>query len=354
MEDIYFRRVEFPNLFSGEITLNRVALDIFGFKIFWYAVIIAAGLILAVIYCTKRGRKVGLTSDDVFDVALFGGIFGFLGARVFYVIFWNINPENAFKYDFITTFTTIHDGGLAIYGGIIMGTIAGVLTCKIRKAPVLPICDMGGCGFLIGQAIGRWGNFVNQEAYGAPTAGDLPWGMTGNVIKIDPIVQEAQASLPAGKYALVHPCFLYESLWCFLGLLFIHFIISRFQTFDGEQFIWYVIWYGSGRGFIEGLRTDSLYVGGTGIRVSQLIGFATALFCVILLVYFKIKVKKMPEYKRWKDTDACKKRMDKFYADIKNSNETDKALKAFRRVEKEQAQTAAAPSIFDDRDENDK
>lgn len=347
MNDIYDRRVEFPNLFSGEIDVNRVALDLFGFKIFWYAVIIAAGLILAVVYCTKRGKKVGLTSDDIFDVALFGGIAGFLGARIFYVIFWNINPENTYKYDLITTFTTIHDGGLAIYGGIICGSIVGVLTTKIRKAPVLPLCDMGGCGFLIGQAIGRWGNFINQEAYGAPTAGDLPWGMTGNIIENDPVVIAAQNALPAGQYALVHPCFLYESLWCALGLAFIHFVVSRLQTFDGEQFLWYVIWYGTGRGFIEGLRTDSLYVGGTGIRVSQLIGFATAVFCLILLVYFKLKVKKMPEYKCWKDTEACTERMEKYYTDQKNEEETEKALKAFRRAEKEQV---SAPSIFDEND----
>ncbi|MBP3858134.1 MAG: prolipoprotein diacylglyceryl transferase [Ruminiclostridium sp.] len=347
MNDIYDRRVEFPNLFSGEIDVNRVALDLFGFKIFWYAVIIAAGLILAVLYCTKRGKKVGLTSDDIFDVALFGGIAGFLGARIFYVIFWNINPENTYKYDLITTFTTIHDGGLAIYGGIICGSIVGVLTTKIRKAPVLPLCDMGGCGFLIGQAIGRWGNFINQEAYGAPTAGDLPWGMTGNIIENDPVVIAAQNALPAGQYALVHPCFLYESLWCALGLAFIHFVVSRLQTFDGEQFLWYVIWYGTGRGFIEGLRTDSLYVGGTGIRVSQLIGFATAVFCLILLVYFKLKVKKMPEYRRWKDTEACTERMEKYYTDQKNEEETEKALKAFRRAEKEQV---SAPSIFDEND----
>ena len=348
MNNIYDRRVEFPNLFSGEIDVNRVALDIFGFKIFWYAIIIAVGLILAVVYCTKRGKKIGLTSDDIFDVALFGGICGFLGARIFYVIFWNLNPDNSFKYDFITTFTTIHDGGLAIYGGIICGSIAGILTTKIRKAPILPLCDMGGCGFLIGQAIGRWGNFINQEAYGAPTAGKLPWGMTGNVIENDPIVIAAQSELPAGEYALVHPCFLYESLWCFLGIALIHFVISRLQTFDGEQFLWYIIWYGSGRGFIEGLRTDSLYIGSTGIRVSQLIGFATAVFCVILLVYFKIRIHKTPGYKRWKDTPECAKRMEKFYTDRKNEEETEKALKAFRHVSKETETTSS--SIFDDED----
>ena len=170
--------------------------------------------------------------------------------------------------------------------------------------------------------------------------------MTGNVIEIDPVVVAAQNALPPDKYALVHPCFLYESLWCALGLAFIHFVVSRLQTFDGEQFLWYIIWYGSGRGFIEGLRTDSLYVGSTGIRVSQLIGFATAIFCAILLIYFKIKVKKMPEYKRWKDTEACRIRMEKFDTDVKNESETEKAMKAFKRTEKEQV---AAPSIFDDR-----
>ena len=348
MYDAYYRLTEFPNLFSGGIELNRVAFEIFGFKIFWYAIIIAVGLVLAVVYCTIRGKKFGLTPDDIFDVALFGGLFGFLGARVFYVIFWNLNPENVYKYDFITTFTTIHDGGLAIYGGIICGSIAGILTCKIKKTPVMPLTDMGGCGFLIGQAIGRWGNFVNQEAYGAPTAGHLPWGMTGNIISIDPVVVEAQNAMPNGEYALVHPCFLYESLWCALGLAFIHFVIARIQTFDSEQFLWYVIWYGTGRGFIEGLRTDSLYVGGTGIRVSQLIGFSTALFCLILLIYLKIKVKNDKSYVRWKDTEACRVRTEKYYTDLKNEAETSKALKAFKRAEKEQKE---APSIFDDRNE---
>ena len=349
MNDIYERRVEFPNLFSGEMVVNRVALDIFGFKIFWYALIIATGLILAVMYCTHRGKKVGLTSDDIFDVALVGGICGFLGARIFYVVFWNLNPDNSYKYDIITTFTTIHDGGLAIYGGIICGSIAGILTTKIRKAPILPLCDMGGCGFLIGQSIGRWGNFINQEAYGAPTAGNLPWGMTGNIIENDPVVQAAQAALPVGEYALVHPCFFYESLWNAIGLALIHFVVSRLQTFDGEQFLWYIIWYGAGRGFIEGLRTDSLYIGGTGIRVSQLIGYSTAVFCLILLVYFKIRISKTPGYKRWKDTPECEARMKKFYADRRKEDETEKALKAFKRAEKEQI---ASPSIFDDNDNN--
>ena len=341
--------IEFPNLFSGEIEINPTAISIFGYEIKWYAIIIALGLILAVVYCTIRGKKYGLTGDDIFDVALFGGIAGFLGARIYYVIFWNLNPENTYKYDIITTFTEIHNGGLAIYGGIIFGVIAGIIVCKVKKTPILPIIDMGGTGFLIGQAIGRWGNFVNQEAFGAPTAGNLPWGMTGTIISRYPEVIEAQNALPAGEYALVHPCFLYESLWCGLGILLIHFVLSRIQTFDGELFLYYVIWYGTGRGFIEGLRTDSLYIG--PLRVSQLLGFASALFCLILLIYLKVKISKKTDYKRWKDTDECAERQEKYYTAIKNEEETEKALKAMKKAEKNNVK---AVSIFDDIDEEDK
>lgn len=337
--------VEFPNLFSGEIPVNPVAFTVFGFSIYWYALIIALGLILAVVYCTKRSKKFGVTADDIFDVALFGGIAGFLGARLYYVIFWNLNPENTYKFDFITFFTTIHNGGLAIYGGIIGGVLAGIIVCRLRKAPVLPILDLGGTGFLIGQGIGRWGNFVNQEAFGAPTAGNLPWGMTGTTISQYPEVVAAQQAMPNGEYALVHPCFLYESIWCGLGLLLIHFILSKIQTFDGELFLYYVIWYGIGRGFIEGLRTDSLYVGGTGLRVSQLIGFASALFCLILVIYFKVKLKKSKTYKRWVDTETSRIRMEKYERSVINEKETAKALKAMRKADKE---NVAAPSIFDD------
>lgn len=337
--------VEFPNLFSGEIPVNPVAFTVFGFSIYWYALIIALGLILAVVYCTKRSKKFGVTADDIFDVALFGGIAGFLGARLYYVIFWNLNPENTYKFDFITFFTTIHNGGLAIYGGIIGGVLAGIIVCKLRKVPVLPILDLGGTGFLIGQGIGRWGNFVNQEAFGAPTAGNLPWGMTGTTISQYPEVVAAQQAMPNGEYALVHPCFLYESLWCGLGLLLIHFILSKIQTFDGELFLYYVIWYGIGRGFIEGLRTDSLYVGGTGLRVSQLVGFASALFCLILVIYFKVKLKKSKTYKRWVNTETSRIRMEKYERSVINEKETAKALKAMRKADKE---NVAAPSIFDD------
>lgn len=335
--------IEFPNLFSGEIRINRAAFSIFGFNIYWYAIIIAAGLLLAVVYCSKRGKKYGATGDDVFDVALFGGIAGFIGARIYYCVFWNLNPENTNKFTLWSAITEIHSGGLAIYGGIIGGVIVGLLICRFRKAPLLPMMDIGGTGFLIGQAIGRWGNFVNQEAFGAPTAGDLPWGMTGSTISRYPEVIAAQEELGTSGYALVHPCFLYESLWCGLGILLIHFVFSRIQTFDGELFLYYVIWYGTGRGFIEGLRTDSLYLG--SLRVSQLLGFASALFCLILLIFFKIKTAKNESYVRYKDTEEWKKKLADYEFKAKLEKETEKAYKAMKKAGKAEE---VAPSIFDD------
>ncbi len=336
--------VSFPNLFDGEIPVSRVAFTVFGFDIHWYAIIIGVGLLLAEIYCEKRGVKYGLTNDDVFYVALIGGIAGFIGARAYYCIFWNLNPANPWKFTLWTAITGIHKGGLAIYGGIIAGVLMAILVCKVRKVAILPMMDMGGTGFLIGQAIGRWGNFVNQEAFGAPTAGNLPWGMSGTGADISSVIAEA------GEGALVHPCFLYESLWCGLGILVIHFILSKIQTFDGELFLYYVIWYGTGRGFIEGLRTDSLYIG--PLKVSQLLGFASVIFCIILLVYFKLKVKNSDNYVRWKDTEVCKERMAKFSKAVKVEAEAEKAYKAMKRTRKLAEKEKIAPSILGD-DDND-
>lgn len=327
--------VEFPNLFSWEIPINRVAFTIFGFNIYWYAIIIAAGLLLAVLYCTIRGKKYAFTGDDITDIALIGGLCGFIGARAYYCIFWNLNDANSYKFTLWSAITEIHMGGLAIYGGIIAGVIAGILVCKHKKISMLTAMDLGGCGFLIGQAIGRWGNFVNQEAYGAATSPDYIFGMTGSHIAYE-----------MGENVLVHPCFLYESIWCALGLVIIHFVLSKIQTFDGELFLYYVIWYGTGRGFIEGLRTDSLYIG--PLRVSQLIGFASALFCLILVIYIKIRVSKSETYIRWKDSEKAKSRIEKYYKDLKIENEISKAYKAMKTEKSNNKKEEIAPSILGD------
>lgn len=329
--------VEFPNLFSGEIEINRIAFSIFGIDIYWYGVFIAVAVVLAFIYALKRSKKVGLISDKVFDTAFISIIVGFLGARIYYCVFYNLmNPDSENKYNFITAFTRIHDGGLAIYGGIIAGVIAAIIVTRINKTPLLPLLDAASPAFLIGQAIGRWGNFINQECYGAPTAGNLPWGMTGTIIAKDPIVVEA-AENAGNDIVLVHPCFLYESLWCIVGFLLIHFIGNKIRSFDGEIFLYYILWYGAGRSWIEALRTDSLYAG--SVKISQVIAIASAAMALILLVYFKISFKKSGK-PLYVNTELSKNRIANYETEIKLNKEKAAAKKALK--------TPKSPSVLGD------
>lgn len=342
-------KIEFPNLFSGDIDINRVAFNLFGIDVYWYGILIAIGVVIAFSYAMHRAKKVGMIKDDVFDVVFISIIFGFIGARAYYCIFFN-NPVTGERYDLITAITGIHDGGLAIYGGIIAAVITAVIACKIKKIPVTPILDLAGEGFLIGQAIGRWGNFINQEAFGAPTAGNLPWGMTGTIIAEYPEVIEAQEKLGAGEYALVHPCFLYESLWCVVGFLLLHFICNRIRSFDGEVFLYYVLWYGSGRAWIEGLRTDSLYIG--SLRVSQIVAIASAVLALIMIIYFRIYVKKQNK-PLYVNTEESRKRLEDFEKTLKLEKEKVAAKKAMRAAEKEHS-APVAPSILGDEETEDK
>lgn len=168
----------------------------------------------------------------------------------------------------------IHDGGLAIYGGLIGAVVFGGLMAKIRKMKVAAVLDIASLGFLIGQGIGRWGNFINQEAFGSAT--DLPWGMHS----------DNTALVVDGN---VHPCFLYESILCLLGFVLLHFFTRKLRRYDGQTFLLYIVWYGACRFFIEGLRTDSLIIPGTGLRVSQVIAAACVVAGIILLVVFRHK-----------------------------------------------------------------
>lgn len=324
--------VEFPNLFSGDIEINRVAFTVFGIDIYWYGILIALGTVLAFAYAMKRSKKVGLIADNVFDAAFISIIVGFIGARAYYCVFYNLmNPDAAEKYNLITMFTKIHDGGLAIYGGVIFGVLTGLIYCKIKKIPFLPLLDLAGPAFLIGQAIGRWGNFINQECYGAPTAGNLPWGMMGTKIALDPVVIQANGQSVEATTILVHPCFLYESLWCVAGFLLIHFLVNKIKTFDGENFLFYVLWYGAGRAWIEALRTDSLYAG--SLKVSQVIAIASSILALIMIIYFKIAAKKSGKA-LYVDTDISKERLSKYENDIILNKEKEAAKKAMKEAEK--------------------
>ncbi len=272
--------VEFPNIFHGmEIVYSR-SFTVFGVNIFWYGILIALGVVLAYIYAMRRvTRDFGIVKDRAFDVIFAAVIGGFLFARIYYCVFRTLDPNSETKYNFITMFTTIRDGGIAIYGGIIGAVVIGLIFCRIRKVNFFAMADLASLGFLIGQCIGRWGNFVNQEAYGDFCSPDWIFGMTGSRI-----AEEMGSGQP------VHPCFLYESTWCLLGFIFLHIYSKKLRTFDGEIALLYVAWYGFGRMFIEGLRTDSLYWG--SFRVSQVLAAVSFAAAIILFAIFKIAAKK--------------------------------------------------------------
>lgn len=273
--------VEFPNLFGGFQAIYSRSFGLFGIQIYWYGILIAVGIVLAYFYAMHRMTKdFGIVKDRAFDVIFIATIGGFLCARIYYCVFRTLDPNSGTKYNFITMFTTIRDGGIAIYGGVIGAFLIGLLVCKLRKVNFFAMADIASLGFLIGQGIGRWGNFINQEAYGEVCDPDWLFGMTGTRI----------AEEIGSSKALVHPCFLYESFWCILGFVLLHFYSKKFRTYDGEIALLYAAWYGFERMFVEGIRTDSLYLG--NIRISQLVAAVTLAAAVILFAVFKIRTKR--------------------------------------------------------------
>ena len=268
--------VQFPGL-GLEFTVNRVALSIGGFNIYWYGVIIAIGMLLALLYAFRNAVDFGIDSDRLVDVVAIGTVMAIVCARIYYV------AMAPFEYQSVWEMVDIRLGGIAIYGAVIGAFVFGGLAAKRRKVPLLPRFDLVALGFLIGQGIGRWGNFVNQEAFGTNTT--LPWGMYSEGTKA--YLQSVQVTLPAGVTVdpsmPVHPTFLYESIWCLVGFVILALYVKH-RRFHGQIFLMYAIWYGLGRGWIEGLRTDSLLIGNTGLRASQLVAYLSALVALILLV----------------------------------------------------------------------
>lgn len=262
--------VQFPKL-GWEFQINPVAFTIGNLEIRWYGILIAAGFLLAFFYALASCKKMRINEDKLINCVIVGMICGVIGARLYYVIFY---PGS----DYIENPMAIFDlrkGGLGIYGGIIGGLLGGAITAKICHLRIPPILDLASLGFLIGQCIGRWGNFVNQEAFGGATS--LPWGM-----------QSAATELVVPN-SPVHPCFLYESLWCLLGFLLLHTFTRKFRKYDGQTFLLYLLWYGVGRFFIEGLRQDSLLTPFLGLRVSQVVAAATVIISLVLLLVFSKK-----------------------------------------------------------------
>lgn len=277
--------VSFPGL-GLEFTLNRVAftIPVLDRPVYWYGVIITCGLILAVYLCSRWGKRFGITEDNIIDMMLFAVPAALVAIRVYYVVF-NLDmyrqADGSLNWGRILNYG---DGGLAIYGAIISSAIVLLIFCRKKKLSFLAYADLGVHGLFIGQLIGRWGNFMNVEAYGSATA--LPWRMCGPSIAAEMLQngyvdQAGYEAILSGALG-VHPTFFYESAWNLVGLIVVYWMGKR-RRFDGECFLFYFFWYGLGRAWIEGLRTDSLYLFGwelfgVPIRVSQLLAAVT---CVL-------------------------------------------------------------------------
>ncbi len=278
---LHTTKLSFPGLGIGEFSVNSEAFSLFGVSIAWYALIICTGMIVAVAYIIFRAGQIGIDSEQVLDFALFVIPFGVLGARLYYVIM-EIDSFNSIGEVF-----NIRNGGLAIYGGIIAGAITVFCVCKYKKIDFLAFADCVVPGLIIAQAIGRWGNFMNGEAFG---------GITDSFLRMG--IRNSNSIFTFGTYDMVyvHPTFLYESLWNLIGFIGVN-IFYRHKKYDGQIFLMIFGWYGLGRMLIEGLRTDSLYLFGTSIRVSQALAGVLFITCTSLLIYFAIKKPNRPFYR---------------------------------------------------------
>ena len=281
---------------AQEFEVSKV-LDLGFAQVRWYGAIIAFGFLLAVLFGGRIAYVWKINLDKMIDVLLFGTVGAIVGARLYYV---------AFKWDYyslhLSEIPKIWEGGLAIYGGIIGGILAAFVVCKIEKLNFYNLLDMVGMSLLIGQGIGRWGNYANQEAFGGFTYSNF--GMMSETV-VDYIernpasfglegVSDIAAHI-AENNLYVHPTFFYESVWCILGFFVLYIILKKFRKFSGQLFLTYGLWYGIERMIVEGMRTDSLYIGSTGIRVSQALSMGIVLVCGGLLTALMIKYIKHPK-----------------------------------------------------------
>lgn len=299
--------VSFPGLGIGEFTMDKVAVafEIFGkpVEIRWYGILITLGIVLAILYSLVRARREGISTDDLLDIGIFAIIFAIVGARTYYVLTYGIS--NFFVYDAegkiklwktIVSIIAVWEGGIAIYGAIIAGALTVYLVCRHKKIKFTRAFDAISPAVMIGQIIGRWGNFVNGEAHGCVVNSSSPLYF----LRMGLLPNEDSYT----KMYYYHPTFLYESVWNLIGFLLINAFYKK-KKFDGQIFLEYITWYGFGRMFIEGLRTDSLMLG--VFRVSQLVGFACFIAGGALLVRGFILAKRAecltqdyePVYKRF-------------------------------------------------------
>lgn len=253
--------ISFPAL---GISLNPPAsFRLFGREIYFYGVIIAIAFAVGILYCSGKCKKIGIKEDDVYDILIWMIPIGIIGARLYFVIFsidyYLANPSEIIA---------VWEGGLAIYGGVIAGVVTIIIISRKKGIPSLKVLDLFITACILGQAIGRWGNFMNREAFGSETGVFCRMGLTA----------------ATGNTIFVHPTFLYESLWDLAGFFILNHRINGTRKYNGQCVYLYCLWYGLGRAWIEGLRTDSLFIPGTAIRVSQLLSIAFAVFGMLMLI----------------------------------------------------------------------
>lgn len=257
--------ISFPGLGIGEFDVDSVAFSVGDIDIAWYALIIVTGMIAAVAYLTFRSVRIGIRPEDILDGVIFVIPIGIIGARLYYVL------TSLEHYDTFLEVINIRNGGLAIYGGIIAGTLTVIGWCCVKKIRFLAAADCIAPGLILAQGIGRWGNFMNGEAFGAET---------------DIFCRMGLDNINTWGTEFVHPTFLYESLWNILGFVLVN-VFYKKKKYDGQIFLAVFGWYGLGRMFIEGLRQDSLYVG--PFRISQVLAGVIFLVCLAFLIYFALK-----------------------------------------------------------------
>jgi len=256
--------ITFPIFGEGFVLNLPRFFTIFGFNVYYYGLFVVAGYALAGVYIMKRRGLFGLTKDNIFDLLLIAIPCGIVGARLYFMIF---NFSDYFGPGQWRNIINFRSGGLAVYGGIIASGLVFIIYSRVKRISLGSLLDAAGFGLFIGQAVGRWGNFINAEAYGVET--DLPWKM---------------GLTTGGTTTYVHPTFLYESLWNIMGLLIMHIFSKKAKTkYPGQYFLFYVAWYGLGRFMIEGLRTDSLMIPDTTIRVSQWLAAISMLAALLIL-----------------------------------------------------------------------
>ena len=343
-------KIAFPGLGIGEFEINRVAFSVFGVEIYWYALLITCGIALAVFYTKYRSEREWVSTDNLLDIAMTTVILGVIGARLYYVL----TSLDSGSYNTLKDWINIRNGGLGIYGGIIGGVIGLVAMSMIRKANVFAVLDSAAPGVMIAQAIGRWGNFCNGEAFGSPIVnGQITYAFLGpektypvgenNLLYKLRMAVESGATQSDGYFGMVEvqPTFLYESMWNLLGFVLIN-IIYKKKKFNGQIALMYFAWYGFGRMFIEGLRTDSLFIPGTGIRISQMLGLVLLIASVgVLIVGFVFAYK----------NKLAKALVPNFVPNVKEFREEQKRIEEERVAAKRAARAGKAQETAEQQDQ---